>query len=246
MIAIENDLFAKLDADGDGTVTAEEMEQFLNSHPAHLEASQTMQEKRQAETAAHRAENEAECAKRGELFAQQNGKEDAIWEKITALREQAKAFNQEANQLWADGDKDGSKAKRAEIKVVNEAMATLKHEVEALDEQNNEEMFKYVQENEHDGREIDGTWIDLHGLSGEFGLRKCEAFLIEWAAQGVKKFEVIPGAGNHSGAKGPMIKGLVWTNEDSLLNKAKAGEVPGLEGLTYEEETEGSVNVFLP
>merc|ERR1711953_369718 len=107
---------------------------------------------------------------------------------------------------------------------------------------NDEEMFEYVQTNEHPDREQDGTWIDLHGLSVDFAVSKTTDFLLDAkekkdAGSLSDPVQVIYGAGHHSGRGGPQIKPAIL----KLLGDPPAA----LTGVTYEVGTVGSCKVTL-
>ena len=102
-----------------------------------------------------------------------------------------------------------------------------------------------VQDNEHEGRARDGSWIDLHGCEMDYVQDHLfPAFLLD-ALGKHGKVQIITGAGHHSEGGVSVVKRWVWSGADSLLNRAARGEVPGLAGLSFEGETEGSVLVDL-
>ena len=104
-----------------------------------------------------------------------------------------------------------------------------------------------MQDTEHAGRPRDGSWIDLHGCEMDYVTGHLfPAFLLHAVGQQQHRHvEIITGAGHHSADALSVVKQWVWSAHDSLLNRAVRGEVPGLVGLRYEAETEGSVRVNL-
>eukprot|EP00662_Eupelagonemidae_sp_cell21_P023577 gene23577-49564_t len=185
---------------------------------------------------------------------------DAAWAKSREMAE-------EADRLWKEGKRDECKRLlqlghigwhpnvkvQAERKEVNKGAHELRHELESLDWANNEEMWEYVQANEHPEKERDGTWVDLHGLGGKFAVHKAQEFLHDAKEKGTKVVEVITGAGRPSwcGKGGPVVKRLVWTDAGSLLNRARGhrAQAPAQRRprrLTFDDNhNAGSVNVTL-
>jgi len=85
-------------------------------------------------------------------------------------------------------------------------------------------MFEFSNKNPN------GTWIDLHGLQVKYSETKTRNFLDAAKAAGIPKVEVITGAGNHSGAGGPKIKGAI----EAIFTE---------QGLSYVSANEGSFHV---
>jgi len=139
-------------------------------------------------------------------------------------------------------------ALHAQKKALHAQKNDLRAQKEALEHAHREEMFNYVQDNEHEGRVRDGSWVDLHGCKVDYVTDYLfPQFLLDAVDKHRDVVEVITGAGKHSVGGRSIIKSWVWTSEDSLLNRAKRGEVPGLEGLDFDESDEnaGSVKVIL-
>jgi len=272
VLALPKEQADELDSDDDGQVSAAELQSFLEANSELRDANKTSQdiayELRQKQKEQRAKEREEEVAayertsqQRGELYRKLQAKEDAMHDQIDVIYNDRRVLKTKADKLWAEsnaawesGDKDGAKLMQAEVKELHkqrqelmQKARSLQHELESLDWANNEQMFEFVQSQEH-AEEQDGTWIDLHGLEAGFAVYTTEHFLVEAAEKGITQVEIITGRGNHSGKKGPILKGKIWTNSDSLLNRAVAGEIAGLEGVQYHDSdgNDGDVTVVLP
>jgi len=236
VIALTDEQVKEADADADGDITAEEMEEYLKAHPELQESSLTKREREykrsQQKYEQEQNENEEESKARDELFQRQDAAEDALYKKRDEENAEAKRLRDEAQPLWDAGDKEACKEMQAEAKKHQELARQYKQQAVDLDWTNNEEMFEYVQTKEHEGRERDGTWIDLHGLSVDFAEHKTHEALESAQENSVSSLEIITGAGNHSGKGGPKVKVRIH----EMLNEKE---------LKFEEATAGSVTVTL-
>jgi len=241
VVAVKVDEMKKYDTDHDHKIDQAEWERFMADHPHLEEASQTKRERAfHWKQAAHEMEKEAaeaEAKRRDEVFGAFEEKEEAIYKRRDEANAKAAALRAEGEKLWGEGKKNEAKQKQAEARTFREEAVKLKREAEKFDWEKNEAMHKYVMENEHEGRAIDGTWIDLHGLNLEFSLHVVSGFLHSASDKGLKEVQVIYGAGHHSGAGGPVIKGKV-----QQLIRDHPPE--GLRKMTMEVESPGSAKVF--
>lgn len=272
VLALEKGQTEQLDDDHDGHISAEELRAFLEARPEMRDANKTPQEiayeirahereRRAKEHEEQKAAYEATSQKRGVLYNKLQAKENVMHEAIDAVYHERRDLKTTADQLWKDsnaawssGKRDEAKQMQADAKLLQskrEALMqkarSLEHDLKSLDWANNEEMFEFVQ-NDHTEKQ-DGTWLDLHGLEGDFAVHKTEEFLIDAVEKGIEQVEIITGRGNHSAkGKGPVLKRKVWTDSNSLLNRACAGDVAGLEGLQYNDDdgNDGDVTVVLP
>jgi len=202
-LSLGEDLFKELDIDGDGYVSSDEMEKFLAKHPEIVTATKSQAEaKHDKET----AEMEAKSKARGEITKRLDEATEALYKQRDAENQKAHDLREEANKLWDAGEHDKCKALQAEAKEHSQKAQEIKREASDLEWKNSEEIFNFVQTKENGERTQDGTWIDLHGLTGDFAEHKTREFLLAAQAKGVGKVEVVTGFGHHSGPEGPAIK----------------------------------------
>ena len=212
----------------------------------------------QMDKASRQQQHQQAYAARKTADKEENGRRQAIKMRHSAeeqeLRHQFNSCWETIHELEASrsevaiGDYDQLNRIRAEINEQHENKNSLKAQEVALDHQHDEEMFNYVQDNEHDGRVRDGSWVDLHGCEMDYVQDYLfPQFLLHAVDKKHAMVEVITGAGNHSEGGHSAVKAWVWKDVNSFLNRAKRGGVPGLEGLDIDESdgNEGSVKVVL-
>lgn len=236
IFAIDNEEMKHLDEDHDGVVSERELTDFIAARPELKDASRTKREREflraREERQEQEEEHEAEAEARDKLFKRQEAAEDSLYKLRDDETEKAKAIFEEGNRLWSMGEKNAARELHAEAKQHQQSARDYKRQAVALDWENNEEMFEYVQTTEHEGRSRDGTWIDLHGLSADFAVHKTRETLEKAEASDAKHVEIITGAGKHSGKSGPVVKPRIY----ALLRQ---------QGFKFTEDTVGSVIVTL-
>merc|ERR1712151_183730 len=242
-MGLDQDDLKDLDDDDDDDFSPEEIADFLAQHPEFKGASRTKlkREKQRSEEKDDEDEQsdyedyEEVTKRRGELYDRQDAEEEKIYLQIDAKRDEASKLYDEANKVWDNGDHDKAKELQAQAKKLIEESRDLKAKAVDLDFKHNEEMFEYVQTEEHKGKERDGTWMDLHGLTSDFAEQKTIDFLGESKSKGISKVEVITGAGHHSGKGGPSIRPKI----ESRLRRPPSN----LKGLSY--DSEGNPGAFM-
>mmetsp|Transcript_6249 Transcript_6249/g.15514 ORF Transcript_6249/g.15514 Transcript_6249/m.15514 type:complete len:457 (-) Transcript_6249:102-1472(-) len=242
VVILNRDDLKDIDEDADDEVDPEELAIFLEKHPDLKEASRTKQrreyERGGVDYEKLNAEAEEESRHRDELFQRQDAEEDALYKKRDELNDEAQRLWAEADSCWDWGEHEKAKELQAKAKELQVQARDIKAQAVELDWKHNEEMFEYVQTKEHEGRERDGTWVDLHGLSMDFAKHATLEALASAKERGLKKVEVITGAGNHSGKGGPLIRPMVC----SFLKHPPASLRP----LTFADEgNPGAYTVWL-
>eukprot|EP00928_Gymnodinium_smaydae_P090632 TRINITY_DN74402_c0_g1_i1.p1 TRINITY_DN74402_c0_g1~~TRINITY_DN74402_c0_g1_i1.p1 ORF type:complete len:352 (+),score=110.00 TRINITY_DN74402_c0_g1_i1:61-1116(+) len=236
VVLLEEGSMKDLDADDDGLISRNELEAFLAAHAELKAASVTKQEreylKSKEKYEEQKEEDEALAKKRDALYQRQDAAEEKLYKLRDSENAEAKRLFDQGQKLWEQGERDKAKAAQAEAKKHQAKAREYKRQAVDLDWKNNEEMFEWVQKNEHAGQKRDGSWIDLHGLSADFAEQKTMEFLDAAKKKGLAEVQVIPGAGHHSGKGGPVVKRRII----QLFREKR---------IQYTEETAGSMIVKL-
>eukprot|EP00931_Biecheleriopsis_adriatica_P066179 TRINITY_DN40580_c0_g1_i1.p1 TRINITY_DN40580_c0_g1~~TRINITY_DN40580_c0_g1_i1.p1 ORF type:complete len:601 (-),score=140.23 TRINITY_DN40580_c0_g1_i1:26-1801(-) len=179
-----------------------------------------------------RQQGESDARVRSELFARQRRAEDKVYLLRDQESETAKCLFKEGNLCWEAGDREMAAKLHAEAKRHQNLAQGYKQRAAELALKHCEEMFEHVQQNEHQGRIRDGSWIDLHGLSPDFAESRTAEAVAKAKHLGIAHLQVITGAGKHSGAAGPVVK-------QQVLSFLKEQNLP------FREETAGSFIVLV-
>lgn len=167
------------------------------------------QAEQQEEYAARRQASEKLCQQRDALKQRHDAEEQALEDQYSACWDQIKHLQKMRDDVPA-GDYAELNRIRAEINQKHAQKNDLRARVKALDHIHDEEMFNYVQDNDHAGRARDGSWLDLHGCELDYVTDYLfPQFLLDAVDKRHDVVEVITGAGNHSEGGHSVIKSLL-------------------------------------